>query len=84
MNPDPDPALDPALSVSGFQDAFLSFILIFCLLPVPIPYTFTFTSIFKDKKDVKKSQNSKNKGFPEPILFFLVVRGSASGSDPDN
>ncbi len=70
---DPDPEQDPALSVRGFQ--------VFCFLL----FKGTFTSVFKDKKVIKKSQNSRNQGFS---YFFLMMERSGPWSpkkhtDPD-
>jgi hypothetical protein len=35
-----------------------------------IPFKGTFTSVFKDKKVIKKSQNRRNQGFSS---FFMLV-----------
>jgi hypothetical protein len=63
---DPDP--DSALFVSDFQDAkkkMSFFPNLFCLLLS----VGTFTSVFKDKKIIKKSLNSRNQGF---LLTFFA------------
>jgi hypothetical protein len=40
----------------------------------------TFTSFFKDKKVMKKSQNSRNQGFSSFFCFFMEGSGSGAGS----
>ncbi len=66
---------DPALFVIGFQDAkknkFFSDLACFLL------FEGTFTSVFKDKKVIKRSQNSRNQGFS--YFICLMMEGSGSG-----
>ncbi len=59
---------DPAIFVSDIQDAFK----FLCLLL----FEGTFTSFFKDKKVIKKSQNSRNQGFS--YYFCLMIEGQPS------
>ncbi len=68
-DPDADADLDPAFFVTDIQDANkkLIFFKVFCLLL----FEGTFTSVSKDKK----SQYSKNQGFP--YYFCMVMK------DPD-
>jgi hypothetical protein len=55
---------DPALFVSGLQGANKKFL-----------FEDSFTSFFKNKKSliIKKSQNSRNQGFPS--FFALLIEG---------
>jgi hypothetical protein len=56
---DPDPNPDPAIFVD-LQDANKKFFSKFIYL---LLFEGTFTLFFKDKKVIKKSQNSRNQGF---------------------
>jgi hypothetical protein len=67
---DPAPAPGPAIFVIDLQDVNKK--LVFCLLL----FEGKFTSFFKDKKVIKKSQNSRNPGFP--YYFYLMIEGSGS------
>jgi hypothetical protein len=69
---DTDP--DPALFVSGFQDAKKNnfFSMFFCLLHLER----AFTSFFKDKKSHKTLKNSTNQGFS--YFLCLIMEGSGS------
>jgi hypothetical protein len=76
-NPDLDP--DPALvdsTVCSFQDASkkISFFSMFFCLYLSVG---TFKSVLKDKKVIKKSQNTRNQGF---LKCFLLVNGRESES----
>jgi hypothetical protein len=47
---------------------------VFCLLL----FEATFTSLFKDKKVIKKLQNSRNQGFS--YYFCLMIEGSGTAT----
>jgi hypothetical protein len=71
MDPDSDPDPDPAFLSLTFKTPTKKF---FCTLL----FEGTFTSIFKDKKSKKKSQNSIKQGFS--YFFCIMIEGSGSGS----
>ncbi len=66
-NPAPDPTTDPAPDPAIFAIDLKECLLLF---------EDTFTSFFKDKKIIKKSQNSRIQGFS--YHFCLVIEGSGS------
>jgi hypothetical protein len=66
---------DPAIFFSDLQEGNKNYF--FCLLLVEG----TFTSFLKDKKVIKKLQNSRNQGFLT-ILLDDTVEGSESESVP--
>jgi hypothetical protein len=69
---DPDPDADPSIFITELQDANKKLIF-FKKFSCMLLFEGTFTSFCKDKKS-KKSQNSRNKGFPYYIC--LMIEGS--------
>ncbi len=78
MDPDPDADPDPSIFIIDLQDANQKIIFLtkfFCILL----FEGTFTSFFKGFTVVKKkSQNSRNQGFP--YYFCLMIEESGAGS----
>ncbi len=77
IDQDPDSDADPSIFIIDLQDANQKIIFLtkfFCRLL----FEGTFTSFFKGKKVKKKSQNSRNEGFPD--YFCLMIEGSRPGS----
>ncbi len=72
-----DPDSDPALSVSDLQDANKNYF--FSIIFLPITF-WRYIYIILQKKVIKKSQNSKNRGFSN--YFWLIMEGSWPDPDP--
>jgi len=77
---DSDPTPDPVIFVSDLQDGNKNYFNFCCFLLSQA----TFTSLFKDKKS-KKSQNSRNQGFPYYYCLIMDLGGPKTyGSDSES